>query len=262
MRDIQDKIRGTLEAADGVVILAGAGLGVDAGIPDFRGTTGLWTAEKDNFMKFASADAFFERPLEAWNFYIMRLMKYSELEPHRGYYELKILLDSLGKDIYVVTSNVDGHFKRSGYDSNKIYEIHGNLEHMQCSNRCTRTTWPMLNFTDALTEDRQMPTCEECGSYLRPQVMMFNDPWFVMDLVEDQSQQCMQWYADKKNVVGIEIGAGLAVPSIRWHGQERTQTLIRINPHEYQVNRPQDIAISATAIEGIDMMKQILQMNV
>jgi hypothetical protein len=88
--------------------------------------------------------------------------------------------------------------------------------------------------------------------------MMFNDPWFVMKVVEEQSQRCMAWYSDKKNVVGIEIGAGLAVPSIRLHSYERTQTAIRINPNDYQVNRPQDIALQASAIEGIDTLVKIL----
>jgi len=259
MEEVSNKIKQLIADADGIVILAGAGMSVDSGIPDFRGTSGLWTAEKDNFMKFANGSAFSERPVEAWNFYITRLMKYQEVPPHAGYYELKKILDALDKDTYVVTSNVDGHFKKSGYDSEKIYEIHGNLEYVQCANRCCHELWPMPKFSGEITEHNQIPKCDRCGSIVRPAVMMFNDPWFVMNLVEEQSQQCMRWYENKQNVVGIEFGAGLAVPSIRVHGQERTQTLIRINPHDFQVNRPQDIAIQATALDGIDILAKILE---
>jgi NAD-dependent SIR2 family protein deacetylase len=233
-------------------------MSVDSGIPDFRGASGLWTAEKDNFMKFANGNAFHERPVEAWNFYITRLMRYSEVEPHSGYRDLKQLLDELNKDTYVITSNVDGHFKKSGYDPEKIYEIHGNLEFIQCADGCARDMLPMPIFQDSVADLNEIPKCRHCGSIMRPAVMMFNDPWFIITLVESQSQHCMKWLNDKKNVVGIELGAGLAVPSIRIHGQERTATLIRINPHDYQVNRPQDISIQATAVEGIDSLKQIL----
>ena len=254
-----DKIRDIINNADGIVILAGAGMGVDAGIPDFRGKTGIWTSDKETFMKFADGNAFHERPLEAWNFYITRLLKYSNTPPHRGYYDLLNLVQRLGKDSFVVTSNVDGHFKKAGYDANKIYEIHGNLEYTQCSDFCCRQTPPMPQFDQEITDLSQAPACTECGKPMRPLVMMFNDHWFYPKFTGLQSTEYMTWSLDKTNLVGIEIGAGLAVPSIRWFGQERTQTLIRINPHDYQVNRPQDIAIQATAVDGIDTLIKIME---
>ena len=251
-------IKDSINNSDGIVILAGAGMGVDAGIPDFRGKSGLWTAEKDNFMKFSSGAAFHERSLEAWNFYITRLLKHKKLPPHRGYYDLKKLLDDLNKDVFVVTSNVDGHFKKALYREDKIYEIHGNLEYIQCSNRCHNALYPMPEFTESLNTLDGAPKCPKCNGLMRPAVMMFNDPWFVMNLVEEQSQKCIEWYSNKSNVFGIEIGAGTAVPSIRIHGRELTQALLRINPYEFTVNRPQDIAINSTALDGIDALIKIM----
>lgn len=252
-------IKQIISDADGIVILAGAGMGVDAGIPDFRGQSGLWTAEKDNFIKFSSGNAWQIRPLEAWNFYINRLLQYKDYSPHRGYTVLKNLFRKLEKDIFVVTSNVDGHFKKSGYDHEKIYEIHGNLEYIQCSKFCGRDTPEMPKFTGELTDLSQAPHCKKCGSVMRPLVMMFNDPWFYPKFTGIQSTKFMSWEIEKTNVVGIEIGAGLAVPSIRLMGQERTGTLIRINPHDYQINRPQDISIPSTAVEGIDILEKFFQ---
>jgi NAD-dependent SIR2 family protein deacetylase len=244
-----------LQQTDGIVILAGAGMGVDAGIPDFRGKNGIWTAEKDAFIKYATASSFHTNPLDAWNFYINRFLMYRELEPHKGYYDLL----GLEKDIFVVTSNVDGHFIKSGYDRDKLYEIHGNLEYIQCSMRCCRETQPMPEFNSLLTHIDEIPVCPKCWEVSRPQVMMFNDPWFVTDNVNDQSMKYIDWQKDKKRILGIEIGAGLTVPSIRMFGEERTDRLIRINPNDYQVSRQNDISIPLGALEGIELVIKLFK---
>lgn len=249
-----NQIKQLIQDADGIMILAGAGMGVDAGIPDFRGKSGLWSAEKDNFIKFASGPAWQERPLEAWNFYINRLIKYSQVPPHRGYFDLK----NLNKDVFVVTSNVDGHFKASGYPTDKIYEIHGNLEYIQCSRHCTDDIQPMPTFTGELSSLKEAPHCSHCGSVMRPVVMMFNDYAFDDQIVRKQSDKFWVWATTKKNIVGIEIGAGTYVASIRSMSRNCTKSTIRINPHDFQVNRPEDISIEATAIDGIDTIFKIL----
>lgn len=249
-----EKIANAIRNADGVVITAGAGMGVDAGIPDFRGKSGLWTAEKDNFMKFSDGSAWEERPLEAWNFYISRLIKYSKLEPHRGYYDLQ----KIHHDTFVVTSNVDGHFKRSGWDQKKIYEIHGNLEWIQCSVHCCTDMQPMPQFENELSELSQAPHCPHCGAVSRPVVLMFNDSRFVGTEAMKQSLRYLDWAVDKENIIGIEIGAGTTVPSIRMFGVQQTQMLIRINPHDHEIDRKQDVLIPDTAINGIDTLFKIL----
>ena len=253
-----DKIKQIINDADGILILAGAGMGVDAGIPDFRGKSGLWTAEKDNFIKFSSGPAWKERPLETWNFYISRFISCQDLAPHRGYYALKKMLDDLGKDTYVMTSNVDGHFEKAGYPVDKIYTIHGDLKHIQCSKKCCRDTYPMPQFTSLLTTIEEAPHCPKCGAVMRPVVMMFNDPWFVTTNTDAQALSALQWALSKNNIVGIEIGAGTYVQSLRNYGIERTKTLIRINPNDFEIHREQDIAIQATAVEGVDTLIRIM----
>jgi NAD-dependent SIR2 family protein deacetylase len=232
-------------------------MGVDGGIPDFRGKTGLWTEEKGTFLKYATGNAFDLYPLEAWNFYISRFLKYKKMTPHRGYYDLLKLVD-LGHDVFSVTSNVDGHFKRSGYDPEKLYEVHGNLEWIQCSKFCCRDILPMPDFTENITSLDGMPHCHKCGSIMRPMVMLFNDPYFYPKFTAEQSARYLDWAANKKNVLGIEIGAGVAVPSIRNFSQERTTRLIRINPHDHKINRGQDISIVETAVKGIDVIFELL----
>jgi len=250
-------IRQYIEEADGILLLTGAGMGVDGGIPDFRGKTGLWTEDKGIFLKYATGNAFHDYPVEAWNFYISRFLNYKRMQPHRGYYDLLKLADR-GKDVFSVTSNVDGHFKRSGYNPEKIYEVHGNLEWIQCSNFCCRDILPMPEFTETITSLDSMPHCHKCGSIMRPMVMLFNDPYFYPKFTSEQSLKYLNWAANKKNILGIEIGAGLAVPSIRNFSNERTAKLIRINPHDHKINRPQDVSIADTALNGIDTVLELL----
>lgn len=253
--DVKKIVKDLITSADGVIILAGAGMGVDAGIPDFRGNTGLWTAEKENFIKFATADSFFIRPLEAWNFYITRLINYSKFDPHRGYYALR----QLGKDMFVVTSNVDGHFERSGWDIDHIYEIHGNLKWIQCSRRCCDDMQPMPQFSKELSNIKEAPHCPRCGAVSRPVVMMFEDAWFVGNHAIEQSHRYIKWAENKKNIIGIEIGAGTAVPSIRMFGEQHTRALIRINPYDHKIYRRTDMAIPESAVKGIDIIVDMMQ---
>lgn len=253
-----DSVRQRFLDADGIVILTGAGMGVDGGIPDFRGKSGVWTSDKETFMKFASGPAWEDHPLDTWNFYISRFLKYRDTVPHAGYYELLDLVKSLGKDYFVLTSNVDGHHKKAGYEWFHIYEIHGNLEHIQCSKLCCDDTYPMPEFTKTLDTLDEAPQCPRCGSVMRPAVLMFNDNYFCFSQLDKESLKYTAWVQGKKNLVGIEIGAGTAVPSLRDYGRRNTSMLVRINPHESSIYRPQDISIPQTAIEGIRTLKHIL----
>jgi NAD-dependent SIR2 family protein deacetylase len=161
--------------------------------------------------------------------------------------------------MFVVTSNVDGHFERAGWNLNKIVEIHGDLRTVQCKNLCTRDVYPMPQFASELVDESELPRCPDCGDLQRPQVMMFNDPAFNYCTVDTQLARYREWESAKSNILGIEIGAGTGIPSIRIFGNERTATLIRINPYEPDISRPQDIAIPATAIEGIDLVLEVCQ---
>ena len=109
-----------IEAADGLMITAGAGLGVDSGLPDFRGNTGFWRAypaladARIAFEEIACPDAFMRTPTLAWGFYGHRLNLYRRTVPHRGFAILQAIGARLARGTFVFTSNVDGQFQRAG----------------------------------------------------------------------------------------------------------------------------------------------------
>jgi NAD-dependent SIR2 family protein deacetylase len=255
---MQDYISSLFHSADGILILAGAGMSVDSGLPDFRGSNGMWTKAKEDFISLATARGFDDDPLASWNFYISRMLAYGHTKPHAGYTRLLDAVNQHGKDYFVVTSNVDGHFHMAGYDPARIYEIHGDLRHAQCKQPCTRQLQPMPRFTATLSSIDEIPRCARCQQSLRPNVLMFSDPsmvWTNIDLGEDRFRR---WMEPRMSVLGIEIGAGTVIPSIRYIAEERTSTLIRINPYESKVNRRHDVSMSHTAVEGINTLISLL----
>lgn len=120
-----------VKQAGALVVAAGAGMGVDSGLPEFRGDTGLWRAYpplKDvgiRFEQIASPRTFDTDPRLAWGFYGHRLALYRQTEPHRGFEILRRWEQQRGLPTTVFTSNVDGQFQRAGFRGRRIHECHG-----------------------------------------------------------------------------------------------------------------------------------------
>ena len=119
-------------------ITAGAGMGVESGLPSFKGKEGLWKEypyfKKANMSLTDAANPYFfsTEPHKFWYFYGHRYNIYNKNKPHNGF---KILLDichNLKKEYHVCTSNVDGHFLKAGFDKNKVTEMNGNINYFQC----------------------------------------------------------------------------------------------------------------------------------
>ena len=107
--------------ADGLLITAGAGMGIDSGLPDFRGPGGFWGVypalgrARIAFEAIANPAAFERNPALAWGFYGHRLALYRQTKPHAGFAMLQALAEKLERGAFVFTSNVDGHFRKAGF---------------------------------------------------------------------------------------------------------------------------------------------------
>ena len=257
-----------LDRADAIIITAGAGMGVDSGLPDFRGNEGFWKAYppikklRYDFSQMANPALFESNPKLAWEFYGYRLNLYRSTVPHDGF---KILLDYIeetNKDYFIFTSNVDGQFQKAGFDEEKIYEVHGTIHHLQCTSSCTQKIWEnRLNDIEIdmdKLEAKTLPVCKNCQKLARPNILMFGDRNFIGDRSDAQSEKFHDWlfHNKEKRIVIIEIGAGSAIPTIRDFGDSYSRansniTLIRINPRESNVINEGDIEISLGGKEGI-----------
>src|SRR5687767_732061 len=118
---IEEAARAIAEA-DALLITAGAGMGVDSGLPDFRGNEGFWKAYPPmkklgvSFSEMANPRWFREDPAFAWGFYGHRLALYRATKPHDGFRVLREWVQEKPLGGFVFTSNVDGAFQRAGFD--------------------------------------------------------------------------------------------------------------------------------------------------
>jgi NAD-dependent SIR2 family protein deacetylase len=234
--------------ADALVVAAGAGMGVDSGLPDFRGTDGFWRAYPPfaalglRFEEVANPRWFDRDPELAWGFYGHRLNLYRQTQPHTGFHILREWADKMPRGAGVFTSNVDGHFQRAGFDDGRIEEHHGSLNFLQCTVPCGEEIWPADDVEIYVDEEtfraeEPLPRCPHCGALARPNVLMFSDGRWVWNRSEAQRQRLKTWLDTLENaeLVVIECGAGTAIPSVRYFSEELQSagaTLIRINPRE------------------------------
>jgi NAD-dependent SIR2 family protein deacetylase len=237
--------------ADALLIGAGAGMGVDSGLPDFRGTEGFWRAYPAfqrlelRFEQLASPAWFVRDPHLAWGFYGHRLSLYRDAKPHAGFDRLLRWAKNKRAGSFVFTSNVDGHFQRAGFDSASVLECHGSIHHLQCARPCHGEIWPAdgvrvnVNRGTMRAAD-PLPRCEGCGSVARPNVLMFNDALWLDARTAERYAQYDDWVrslaAQRARLVIVEVGAGSAVPTVRAESQRLARLLsaplVRINPHE------------------------------
>ena len=266
------KAKNFWNSAEAILIGAGAGMGVDSGLPDFRGKHGFWKAYPPlaklgiEFEQMANPEWFDTNPRLAWGFYGHRLNLYRSTEPHSGF---KIILKRFQKDkipVFIFTSNVDGHFQKTGFAEEQIMECHGSLLHLQCTKSCGQPIWSVKsNFlmnvnSENLLADEPLPKCPQCNSLARPNILMFSDFGWDHSRTSKQRQNFENWLADQKNkkLLVIEIGAGTNVPTVRHSCEEVFQSFgksfIRINPREYECGIQGSLSLQMNAEEAIKVM--------
>ena len=149
------------------VVLTGAGMSTESGIPDFRSETGIW-AQYDS-MEVATIDAFRRDPARVWEFYARRLGNLGDVAPNAGHRALADL-ETRGLVRAVVTQNVDGLHQQAG--SRDVVEVHGTLRHAVCP--ACGAVEPMSAVLRQL-ECAPVPACPLCADVLKPGVVLFGE---------------------------------------------------------------------------------------
>jgi len=252
--------------ADGLVIAAGAGMGVDSGLPDFRGNGGFWkaypalAADGTAFRDIAAPEAFHIDARQAWGFYGHRLALYRRTVPHAGYGLLRKWAGATEHGSFVFTSNVDGHFQKAGFSPQSVDECHGSIHALQCMQPCCATTWPATAFVPVVDEARcallgSLPACPYCGGIARPHILMFNDSAWIADRHDRQALRLQTWIERLRRPVIIEIGAGINVGTVRDFSRRTVLhhggSLVRINPRESDIGTLPGVGIHAHALETL-----------
>lgn len=266
-----EKAAQLLKDADALVITAGAGIGVDSGLPDFRGNEGFWKTYPPiaklgkSFIEMANPQWFHRNPKLAWAFYGHRLNLYRRTVPHTGFIQLRDIAQRKPGGYFVFTSNVDGQFQKAGYDDTRIEECHGSIHYFQCAVPCSDDIWDAGNITVTVDEDifearEPLPRCRNCGGIARPNILMFGDWSWNGQRTDLQGRRFSRWRGELSAapIAVIEIGAGDAVSTVRSLSEHiariHNATLIRINPRDYKINRDQDISLPLGASDALNAL--------
>jgi NAD-dependent SIR2 family protein deacetylase len=270
-RALEGEIRRAAEAiakADALFIGAGAGMGVDSGLPDFRGPQGFWRAYPPyeklglGFTDLASPRWFAKDPAFGWGFYGHRRNLYRATAPHRGFEILRRWCGRMSRGYWVFTSNVDHHFQRAGFDPRRVVEVHGSIEWCQCTDDCGEGPFPAGPEDVAIDESTMravgpLPACPGCGALARPNILMFGDYGWDPARFDEARARVVPWLEglDGAKVAVVEFGAGPSIPTVRLAcegtADELRGTLIRVNPRDPEVSGRRHIALPIGALEAI-----------
>ena len=260
-----------LGGAEALLVCAGAGMGVDSGLPDFRGSEGFWRAYPPyealglRFEEIADPVHFADDPALAWGFYGHRLALYRATVPHEGFAVLRRWAER--RPTRVFTSNVDGQFQMAGFAEPAVAEVHGSIHHLQCLRECGRPVWPADGVEvdvdpGSMRAREPLPSCPACGGLARPNILMFGDWSWDPARSGPGLQDLHEWIrAHRRDLAVVEIGAGTAVPTVRREAELASATtgrLVRINVREPQVRHGRGVGIPGPAAATLRALDALL----
>jgi NAD-dependent deacetylase len=187
-----------------VLVLTGAGVSAESGIPTFRDSNGLW--EQHRVEDVASPEGFKRDPVLVWRFYSQRRASARKCTPNAGHRALVKLEEQLGDRFLLATQNIDGLHAQAG--SRRLIEMHGNLYMSRCIG-CER---PPFRDEEAYPA-KVVPVCGQCGAPLRPHIVWFGE---MLDAeVEHRIQKFVRVAANGQGrFVFIAVGtSGLVYPA-------------------------------------------------
>ena len=221
MSTLDSKLYELLQDARGatgpIVVLTGAGISAESGIPTFRGEEGYWVVGSREYrpQELATWRMFEAHPERVWPWYLYRRTVCRRSKPNAGHIALAKLEAALQERFVLVTQNVDGLHLRAGNSLARTWQIHGNIDYVRCSAECGA---PMRPIPDSLPPYERGDTlepahiqalrCPECGAMGRPHVLWF-DEYYDEDRYRFESAQKVTRRATMLLVVGTSGATNL-----------------------------------------------------
>jgi len=224
-----ESIKDQIKNVDKIVVVTGAGISQESGIPTFRGKDGLW--RNYDAMKLATIDAFYDNPKLVWEWYNERRKNIFQAQPNQGHKAIAEL--EKYAQVTVLTQNIDGLHQKAG--SSKVLELHGSIITIKCS---------VCDYKEEiLTEISNLPPLCKCGNILRPDVVWFGEilPQNVWKNAIVFASQC-----DLMIVVGTSLVVSPA-NTLPIYAKQNNSFLIEINPENTDMSTDMDLVIKNTS---------------
>ncbi len=230
-----------LRNAKKIVVVTGAGISQESGIPTFRGKDGLW--KKHDPMKLATIDAFYDDPKLVWEWYEDRRKNILAAEPNPGHTAIAEL-EKFAK-VVVLTQNIDGLHQKSG--STNVLELHGSIIRIKCT---------VCDFKDEISSRfEELPPRCKCGEVLRPDVV-----WFGESLPQDVWSEAII-HSNSCDVM-IIAGTSLVVSpanTLPIYAKKKNALLIEVNPEKTIMSTDVDLSLKTTSANALPKLVSIFK---
>lgn len=227
-----ERIRERLEGSRAPVVLTGAGVSAESGVPTFRGPEGLWRGFRAEDL--ATPEAFRADPVRVWEWYDWRRSLISRTRPNAAHYALAEL-EKRRPGLILITQNVDGLHREAG--SRNILEIHGSIWRVTCT-ECE-------NSSENRDVPIKIPPRCSCGAFLRPGVVWFGEPLpeDILDAAYDAAAR-----ADFMLVVGTS-GVVQPASSLAYRAKEAGAFMAEVNTERSALSKLMDSTVTGRAAE-------------
>jgi NAD-dependent deacetylase len=229
-----DRVASWIRAAERVVVLTGAGISAESGVPVFRGAGGLWRQFRPE--ELATPEAFARQPDVVWEWYLWRRARIAAAQPNAGHDTIARWQRERG-GVTLLTQNVDGLHARAG--SPPPIELHGNLWRVRCAGNCG-----VVAEDDYAASPRTVLKCG-CGAWLRPEVVWFGEQ---LDSRTLNAAMAAVTAADVVLVVGTSAVV-YPVAALPQMARQRRARLVEINVDETPLTADVDAVLRGPAGE-------------
>ena len=202
----------SITSSDRVVVLTGAGISAESGLPTFRASDGLWAGY--NVAEICTPQALRRNPALVWEFYSRRRADCAKAAPNPAHLALAELEARLPGRFFLCTQNVDDLHERAG--SRNLIHMHGELAKSRCERECGR---PPIEDSSVYPGLEAVPHCP-CGGRLRPHIVFFGEIPLQMPRIESEIGQCTLML-----VIGTSGSVYPAANFVHWASQAGARTV-------------------------------------
>jgi NAD-dependent deacetylase len=240
-----ERLRLTPGHIERVVVLTGAGISAESGIPTFRAVDGYWSRYRPEDL--ATPEAFAQNPQVVWEWYLARRHTIAQADPNAGHYALVEMDKLLSGQFTLITQNVDGLHQRAG--SHDLFELHGNIFINRCSLCSRRFSDEVLNFQEL------PPVCPSCRGAIRPDVVWFGENLNI-STVEDAFTRA------REATLFLSIGTSSVVhpaATLPIVAAENGAFLIEVNPELTPISEGADLSLRAPASRVLPRITEMIR---
>ena len=247
---MNESVAGWVRDARRIVLLSGAGMSAESGVPTFRDAqTGLWARFRPD--ELATEDAFRANPQRVWDWYASRREMIAQVAPNAGHLAVAEFQRRHPGRLTVVTQNVDGLHAEAG--STDVVELHGNLRRVKCLDHGHAYDGPLPPYTEG--EEQDPPPCPVCGSPLRPDVVWFGEmlPADAVERAWKLAERC-----DALLLIGTS-GTVWPAAELPLVARRRGARIVEVNPTPSELTHAADVFLAGPAGEVLPALLEAVR---